>query len=200
MGIVLRKPGTAPVRVIPPVLQPSVDDGYKSPFKESYHQEEAPRASPTVDAPAPVANPATAKPKAIIKIGGGKPVKPGLPPSSAKPADAVQLAAAGLTDKAQEPTSRDLYPPVMPGEHVRITNTLFPWVKHYRPGDIARVMYSSPTHSHPEDPWKYRAYFLEIVSDGPTKGSKAMLFRWEFEPRHDATPPPKIDGRVITQT
>jgi hypothetical protein len=209
MAITLRKVGNTPTKVSP-VPTAAAGDEYKSPFRESFHAEDqetlvSPSAVP-VDPAGPSAHAAPSahsapKPRAVFKITPGKSVKPGLP--TASPPDGVTTAAqttalveAGL---AKELTSADLYPYVGPGEFVRITNSLFPWVKHYKPGDIARVSYSSPTHSHPDDPIKYRAYFLEIV-DGPRRGQKAFLFRWEFEPRDGCLPTPKIEGRVITQT
>jgi hypothetical protein len=185
------------VKVISPASPSAAGTDYRSPFKESFHQE---AAKPVSAEPAPTTAKPTGKPKAVFKITPGRPLKPGLPPPSPPPAlaDAAVLESTGLLPEAGLP-SRELYPPVLSGDFVVITNHLFPWVKHYQPGDIARVLSSSQTHSHPEDPVKYRAYFLEIV-DGPRKGQKPMLFRWEFELRKDALPAPKIEGRVITQT
>lgn len=227
MGIILKKPGQTPA-AIPAALPPAppTDTEWKSPFRTSYHAEPpagAPakvEAVPAIKSPAPepapepvaqvTAAPAVVtvptftgmKPKAVLKIMGGKPVKPGVtlrqPTPSVDPT--ADLVAAGLADEPRELTSAERWPAVSPGSFVVITNTHFPWVKHYKPGDVARVTSSSPTHSLPEDPYKYRSYFLEIVSDGPTKGQKPMLFRWEFEPRPDAAPAPKIEGRVITQS
>jgi hypothetical protein len=217
MGILLKKPGSAAAKPIPhPTPIPSQPEGeWHSPFRESFHTESGTpakvEAAPAISTPAkagdvqplPAAATSTApvfKPKAVIRIIGGKPIKPSLQvkqPVSQDPT--ADLVAAGLADPQRELTSAEKWPPVAPGQHVVITNNLFPWVKHYKPGDIARVLSSSPTHSLPDDPYKYRSYFLEIISDGPTKGQKPMLFRWEFEPRHDATPPKRIEGRVITQ-
>jgi hypothetical protein len=205
MGIILKKPGSSTGKPIPPMPAPSLaEHEWKSPFRETFHSELGTPAkvepAPVVAAPAVVVVPSTPKPKAVLKITGGKPIKPAVQVRQpASPDTSADLVAAGLAETPTELTSEQKWPPVAPGQHVVITNNLFPWVKHYKPGDIARVLSSSPTHTLPEDPYKYRSYFLEIISEGSTKGQKPMLFRWEFEPRHDASPPKKIEGRVITQ-
>jgi hypothetical protein len=202
MAITLRKAGTGPIKVPNVLSQPPADVEYRSPFRESYHQESAgtPSAVPQQEA---VTDPVKAKPRAVFKITPGKSVRPGLPPPSpveAKTTTDAALAVMGLADEPRELTNAERYPIIGAGEFIVVTNALFPWIKHYKPGDIARIKYSSLTHSHPEDPvYKYRAYFCEIV-DGPRKGQTPMLFRWEFEPRKDSNPAPRIEGRVITQT
>lgn len=213
MAIVLRKAGAAPVKITPPTK--ADQNNYRSPFKESFHAEqseptkaaqpttykveEKPRNSeaPSVTPPPVVAT--TVKPKAIFKVTGGRPIKPAMHPTTSSTAD---LATAGLFQDQPDPMaeSKLRWPPCAVGTRVRVTNSMFPWVKHYKPGDECIVESIPPNMTMAEDPWKYKSHLLRIVSpESSRKGHTIMLFRWEFEP----VPENRVrmgEGRIITQT
>jgi hypothetical protein len=200
MAIVLRKAGsTTPVKINPPSLPIPKDDGFKSPFRESFHDD---NPAPAVEATPP---PPVQKPKAVFKILGGRPIKPAPhtvtpPPTHAKDAPGDLAASAGLAEEDPRAESLRRWPPAPIGTRVIITNSMFPWVKHYKPGDECIVESIPPNLTLAEDPWKYKSHLLRIVSpDSPRKGHTIMLLRWEFEPVGDKrlkTP----ECRVITQS
>lgn len=175
----------APVEVAP---------GYTSPFKTTSI------TPPTLPAvlKTPVLN--TPAPRTVVKITGTI-----IRPMAAKVKDQSQqvkqsdAALAGLTaGEVASPSGYDKYPAVAIGQRVKITNSMFPWVKHYRPGDEAIVELVHPHHNIAyDDPVAYRMHTLRIVSKGPTEGSRAALFRHEFDVA-PTTPQPPMPSKFIT--
>lgn len=210
MAILLRK-GAATPRAILPNARPLIAKKPEppSPFRESFHDAKALEAFNKADRqklnghapkeavkeqPKPIAHPSVIK--KIVKLSGGHPI-PRAVYASPKPSSGSDARAAGLAPLTDaHAASRAKWPDVRVGDQVKITNSLFPWVQHYAPGDICEVT-SVVTWLTviPEDPVKYRHHMLRIISDGPRKGKEIMLFRWEFAPV-DKTAPPPSPGRV----
>lgn len=155
--------------------------------------------APAVQSTAPEDAPAPRK--IIIKTApkAAAPAAQNLPPDSPAPRpapkqEAPDLAAFGLGDAPQPSpapgkaitllpaASKIEYPPLQPGDRVRITNNMFPWVKHYAPGDIGTVrMVTDPMKL--DDGGRYVLHVIDL--DQPLEktrlGQRCALFRWEIE-------------------
>jgi hypothetical protein len=198
MPIIIRKsgPATAPVALIATPATPVVpapviaapvaaSAAYESPFKTSAHYE-GPKPKSLITS--------GSAPRQVVKM-GGKPVMAAKKPELTE-AEKAQLAGLELAPSA--PIGYAKWPAVAVGERVRITNSMFPWVKHYRPGDEAVVEMVHPNHNIAyDDPVAYRMHTLRIVTEGPTKDSRTALFRHEFEV---VKPGPKLptQGKIVT--
>jgi len=118
------------------------------------------------------------KPKVVLKFGGAKPAETAA--DSMSPRQQQKLVDSGLLDVEEV-----RWAPVPIGTRVTITNNLFPWVKHYKPGDQGVVKSIHPKDSANMD--KSGRYLSHIIAidkplEASRKGQTAMLFRWEFEP------------------
>lgn len=185
MPSLLRKHGTKPSPTQAPVA-PS----FQSRIEDNNDNDNNGNAQGTQEV-----EPTTATPtkgvlvKRIIRLSGGKPVQKLKAPLDPSMANSAAAAEAGFTSKA-------LYPDVAVGEIVKITNSMFPWVTHYAPGESCRVESIAPyLNGAHEDPVKFRIHTLKVLSDGKHKGNMVTLFRHEFIPLNpDAAPLPP--GRV----
>lgn len=126
-------------------------------------------------------------PKVVVKL-GPKPLPLPLqakaqaqePAEALSPRQQQKLVDSGL----MEPEDTK-WEPCPVGTRVKITNTMFPWVKHWKPGDLALVTRISHINSSTDDKTgKYLSHILLIDQplEAGRKGQTAMLFRWEFEP------------------
>ena len=204
MAIILRKAGsltsikvTAPVLPIQVPFSPEAIPAIRAAFLVE-EKVEGVGADGIPPLPAPAA---ALKGKAIFKVLGGRPIKPTL--HSSRPDGEELKIAAGLVSPPptdQDSLNRAEWPPCSVGTRVIITNSMFPWVKHYKPGDECIVEAIPPNMSLVENPWKYKSHLLRILGpDTARKGHTLMLFRWEFEPvgeRRIKT----IEGRIIIQS
>lgn len=125
------------------------------------------------------------KPKATIR-----PLARPAQTTDATPTErqSANLADAGLTvkEKLGIPPSGPQYERCIMGTRVTITNSSFPWVKHYKPGDSGLV-----THiGNNKDPMgiddtSHLLHVIKIDKQGDGKkdriGQTAALFRWEFQ-------------------
>ncbi len=107
-------------------------------------------------------------------------------PAPMSASDKAELIEAGLMepDASYAPTPPK-YEPVTLGDRVVITTKMFPWVKHYKAGDMGLI-----THiSNNEDPLgidvqgghKMHVISIDQAQDKARNGQRAALFRWEFE-------------------
>lgn len=123
-----------------------------------------------------------AAPRTVLKVFGGNKPKTVVTAEDKAVEESQNAIAAGLT-RPLSPHAEMLakWPNVAIGEKIRITNSLFPWIKHYMAGDIAQVVLISQHHDLAyEDPVKYKTHIVTII-EGPRKGQRAALFRHEFE-------------------
>jgi hypothetical protein len=165
------------------------------------------KATPVIQAP-------IALPKRVLILGRSKvpsaePPKPSVqlaapPPVPRKPSGITFKKQAGLpfTHKpvpVEDLTSRQqdklitaglmnesdkVWETVKVGDRVRITNGLFPWVKHYAPGDICTVaQIPSNISIYSENPVRDKVYLLSVTEplQASRKGQRCAMFRWEFD-------------------
>lgn len=204
MAILLKtKGGTKIIKALPaPVSEaPHTPDasGYASPFKTSAHDASVPDAmmSPNVEAAigpeqiapgprkdVPLQVTAPSK-KPVVRLSGGKPLKPANLKQHTH-SEVADLAEAGLLPETVNP-NKLLYPEVYIGQRVKITNSMFPHVMHYKPGDVCKVV-SKPQHLNTayDDPIKFGVHILEVIEEADPKGrptrvgNRVMMFRYEF--------------------
>jgi hypothetical protein len=131
----------------------------------------------------PVPAPVVIAPKVTIRVGP----KPLPLPIKAKPVEEpmTERQQQKLIDSGLMEPEEKKWEQCPIGSRVRITNTMFPWVKHYKPGDIGVVRSVSQANSCTDDKTGgHLSHVLNITEplDASRKGQTAMLFRWEFEP------------------
>lgn len=143
------------------------------------------RKTPLVDAepvqliaPEPIAPP---KPKTVLKFGGAKSATAAEPPKSEEltPRQQKALVDSGLIEKAEVKWEH-----IMVGDRVKITSTMFYWVKHYKAGDIGTVRHvGNNLDPLGEDHEGHRTFCIDITepADKSRKGQSCCIFRWEFE-------------------
>jgi hypothetical protein len=107
----------------------------------------------------------------------GKIVKLSQESTKVKPELAAQMAQAKVADDM---------PAVPAGGWVEITSEMFPWVKHYKPGDKAVVLQvmntSDPLGISTNGSHRLHILRIEEPTEPARKGFRAALFRWEFKP------------------
>lgn len=131
-----------------------------------------------MEAQAPVVEAVLPKPKVVLKFGGAKKVEETEEPMT--PRQQQKLVDSGLIDPEAIKWS-----PCPIGTRVTITNSMFPWVKHWKPGDKGVVRQISQINSFNGDKTgRYLSHIIDIDMplEASRKGGSAMLFRWEFEP------------------
>lgn len=142
------------------------------------------RKTPTPEAePVQLTAPAAElpKPKTVLKFGVAK--KEAVEEAPMTPRQQQKLIDSGL----MEPEDIQ-WEPCPVGTRVRITNAMFPWVKHWKPGDLAVVTRISHINSINEDKTGKHLSHIVLIDqplEAGRKGQTAMLFRWEFEPVTD---------------
>lgn len=200
MAIILRKIGSPTVKLPPPPFHTlETEETPETAFRASFNVTEkvSTMEPPSIDPPPSV--PPTATPKAIFKILGGVPIK-ALKPVSEPPSFIPTPDNKSGTATLSFAESRQRWPACQVGSHVLITNSMFPWVKHYKPGDECIVESIPANASLTEDPWKYKSHLLRIIApDSPRKGHTILLFRWEFELIQEGGVR-SVVGRVISQS
>lgn len=174
-----------------------------SPFKHSAHASVKPKPAPlpaTTSAPKVSPNVAAGLGgKKILRVGGGRTLSSSVSSTSTPHEVMMKAVGLGLVTKPidQWAESRARWPDVEIDSKVKITNSLFPWVRHYAPGDVA-VVEAIAMGLPGEDPIKYRNHALRLIT-GENKGGTLMLFRWEFEPIPE-DPTPVAKGRIVSGT
>ena len=136
--------------------------------------------------PAPVQLIATepSKTKTVIKVGGNKPMPTAAAPKSdaaLTPRQQQKLEDSGLVDESAPPPLAH----VGVGDLVTITNSKFPWVQHWKPGDQATVreVRDNKDPLGVDNTGRYQGFRVEIThpKEPSRKGQTAFLFRHEFE-------------------
>lgn len=135
--------------------------------------------------------PPVIKPKVVLKFGGSNATKAVSEVPTVRQQN--NLIAAGLM--APEELK---YPACHIGARVTITNAMFPWVKHYKPGDSGVVtMLSTNGDLVGDKTGGHKIHVIKIDQplDKSRMGSTAALFRWEFEPYKG--PVPAAQGELL---
>lgn len=152
------------------------------------------RKTPAHEAPVTPSEQLTAPdlpvPKVVVKLG---PKPPPLPIAAKaqvqEPAEALSpRQQQKLVDSGLMEPEDTKWEPCPVGTRVRITNAMFPWVKHWKPGDLAVVTRISHINSINEDKTGKHLSHIVLIDqplEAGRKGQTAMLFRWEFEPVTD---------------
>jgi hypothetical protein len=135
-------------------------------------------AKPSAPVPAP-------KPKVVYTFGGAKGKTP-LTKTVTEAPVIIQTQNTDLEDAGMMTDSAPQYEHILIGDRVTITTTMFPWVKHYKPGDGAYVQSISGNKDLlGSDDEGYRLHILVIdqtVDGGDDRiGNRIALFRKEFE-------------------
>lgn len=149
----------------------------------------APRASMALQKPSPSkplpVRPAApvVKPAAPVQSGAPKVIKLGSKSQAMEPAKVPDAVAVKPQITHMPPKAK--YEPTPIGTRVVITNSMFPWVKHYKPGDsgvIKQIMANKDPLGISED-GSHQTHIISIDQplDASRKGQTAALFRWEFE-------------------
>lgn len=139
------------------------------------------RKTPVTDiAPVQLAALDLPKPKTVLKFGGKKSETAASEAQPMTERQQQKLVDSGLLEATEKK-----WEPLMIGDRVAITNAMFPWVKHYKPGDQGLVTHISPT-ADPMGLDKSGGYHTHVIQidmpkDANRKGQTAALFRWEFE-------------------
>lgn len=141
------------------------------------------RKTPVPDStPVQLVAPDLPKPKIVLKFGGAKKAEITTPADTLPMTERQQqkLVDSGLMEATEKKWGQ-----LMLGDRVTITNTMFPWVKHYKPGDQGLITHISPTLDPMglDNSGKYHLHVIAIdmPKDASRKGQTAALFRWEFE-------------------
>ncbi len=95
------------------------------------------------------------------------------------------LVLAGVEPQPTPPVgAQQKYSPLMIGDRVVITTTMFPWVKHYKPGDIGvvkSIMDTKDALGTNDDAYRMHIISIDRPLEKSRKGGTAALFRREFE-------------------
>jgi len=135
---------------------------------------------------APVSSMDPVKPRMVLRIGPKAVAKEpeGPPPEPLTKRQVAKLVDSGLMSPEDAALVSPMYEPMMLGDRVVITNSMFPWVQHYRPGDMGVITHvSSNRDPLGMDDNGHQIHVIKI--DQPQEksriGQTAALFRWEFE-------------------
>jgi hypothetical protein len=114
---------------------------------------------------------------AITLVRKGQSVKIGLPKERELSSEALE--AVGLASPPKAPSVVTEFPL---GSRVRVTNDLFPWIKHYKPGDtgiVTRIIRASlhPPAKSPKDD----LYDIELDLIRVPGQRLALIQFWELE-------------------
>lgn len=113
----------------------------------------------------------------VLKLVSSAPEKE---PEAVSPRQQNMLVKSGLMD-----ASEVKWEPVMVGQRVKLTSTMFYWVTHWRPGDIAEVTHvMAPSDPLGEDIVGNQMHIMEIVdSPDPSRiKNQVVLARKAFSP------------------
>lgn len=120
--------------------------------------------------------------KGVAPVQSIAPKKVSLSPESSKvqePATSVVVNGVTYSETDQK------FPKAPIGTKVKITNEMFPWVKHYRPGDIGTVQSvmqnSDPLGISQDGSHQIHVILIDTPTEPARKNYRAALFRWEFE-------------------
>lgn len=141
---------------------------------------------PVMVEPVQLTAPDLPKPKIVLKFGkAAKPEAQVEEPITAR--QQQKLVDSGLLESTEVK-----WEAVMLGDRVTITNTMFPWINHWKPGDSGVVTHISPT-ADPLGIDKSGGYHTHVIKidqpkEASRKGQTAALFRWEFEKQRMEAP------------
>lgn len=135
------------------------------------------------------------KPKTILKFGGSKSptaAAPGKTPPAVKNTERQQKALVDSGLMASDELKPVAYDKLMIGDRVIITNSMFPWVKHYKPGDSGVISHISsnvdPLCMDDGNGHQLHVLKIDMPKEASRKGGTAALFRWEFSKASEQLP------------